>query len=128
MADIFFKEIRLEDEFKSYRLNQHLRAVLLDLGWYMRHRRDMQVMLTCIYRTPNENKAVNGNPLSAHLDWRAADIRTRDLKVAEVDDMVNHLRALWPLEMLHVIVHNSGAGPHMHININRGWALNHPGV
>jgi len=126
MSALGFKTDRIEAEFKEFRLNHHLRAVLLEVSWYMRLRWDKIIVITCLYRTPDENLAVKGNPLSAHLDWRAADLRVSNLRPVEVTDMVTHMRSLWAEDMLHIKVHGEGANVHCHININHGWARSHP--
>lgn len=125
MSDLSFKTERIGLEYKSRHLNPHLRAVLLELADFLRRQHDIRLVVTCLWRSEEENRMVGGAPKSSHLTWRAADVRTYDWPAPVKQIAVQHLTKLWPRDMLFVKVHDSGTGEHMHLNINYGWAENH---
>lgn len=108
---------RLEAEWKDKRLALTTKLVLADaaaraakLGW--------EFTITCIYRTPAEDMAVNGSGI--HVDWRAVDIRTRDQKLDTVERVVAETNNAWqydPARPLMVVAYAKphGTGPHLHI-------------
>jgi uncharacterized protein YcbK (DUF882 family) len=120
MATVLFKKEevdRLTNEFR-FKIDLRLQAVLFELATWMGRTLSKGVIVTCLLRTPEENAAVNGRPYSSHLDGRAADIRTYLLSHPEIDKVIAHLNSVWGIEFLHTKYHDSGAGMHLHININ----------
>lgn len=107
---------RLYFEFRD-RIDPRLRAVLMELGKWAEWHTGKGIILTCLNRTEDENNAVGGNHFSAHLVGRAADLRSSNFGQAEVQKILNHLTATWPSSQIYAIYHDSGSGPHIHINI-----------
>jgi hypothetical protein len=118
----FKDEARLNVEFHNPRLHWVLKYVLLGLAEYLREVHDVQLVVTCLYRTPEENKADGGLPQSAHLDWRAADIRTWSFTPEIEEATLKHLTGTWGVEMLCAKIH--GKNRHLHINVNYTWLQN----
>ncbi len=78
-------------------------------------------------RTQSENAAVDGREKTAHfIDEtgyvRANDARVRNFTKSERAWIVNYVKATWNrfVEYVYIIYHDSGHGPHFHININYG--------
>ena len=120
MSTVLFKKEeadRLLNEFR-FKIDLRLQAILFELAVWMARTLSKGLIVTCLLRTVEENKAVNGLPNSSHLDGRAADIRTYLLSKPEIDKLIAHLNAVWGIEFLHTKYHDSGSGLHLHTNIN----------
>jgi uncharacterized protein YcbK (DUF882 family) len=120
MSTVLFKKEeadRLVNEFR-FKIDLRLQAVLFELATWMARTLSKGLIVTCLLRTVEENKAVNGKPFSSHLDGRASDIRTYLLAKPEIDKVIGHLNAVWGIDFLHTKFHDSGTGFHLHININ----------
>ncbi|MBI4916886.1 MAG: hypothetical protein HY825_13645 [Acidobacteria bacterium] len=91
-----------------------------EVGWW-------PVVLTCLLRTPDEDRALGGSGL--HPAGRAADIRTRDVDPAKVAAVVDRLNARWDYHPgdkkgLQVAVSKPhGTGPHLHLQVHPWTAL-----
>ncbi len=110
---------RLAAEFETV-LDPLLRAGLLDLAQFVESQYGKPVIVTCVLRTPDENKAVGGAPNSSHLTGRAADIRVMIYNSDEIVAIQRYLKHRLA-DVIHVLYHNGGTGPHIHTNIN--WAF-----
>lgn len=108
-----FKTPRLEREFQDA-IDPRLRAVLLDVIYQGRRRFGYQVVITSLYRTPDENKRVGGSPTSSHLEGRGGDIRNRDMSSTCRDFVGKYLKSVWG-----DLVHVKDEDDHIHININK---------
>ena len=108
---------RLYNEF-HHKLDVRLKAILIEAGVWSQNVLGKQLIVTCLLRTKEENEAVGGRPQSAHLEARASDLRTRHLNTEQEEKLKAHLENVWGSEFLHVLIHDSGAGRHMHLNIN----------
>ena len=87
---IKFKTSRLEAEWKvTY---PPLRAQVLDLAAFAEELGIRDLIVTCLYRSPEENTAVGGKPTSLHQTTpiRAVDIRRRMLSEDEVVRLHSH--------------------------------------
>ena len=93
-----------------------LRAVLLDLHAYTMREFNLPVVVTCLSRTKEENEAIGGYEFSAHLDGRGGDIRVKYRPATVVKAMEDYLREKWG-DFLYVVVHDTGSGNHLHLNI-----------
>jgi len=114
-------QARLQLEF-THKIDLRLKAVLFELADWMRRVLNKDLIITCLIRSVDENKAVNGKHWSAHLFARAWDMRTAHLSQAEIDKVQEHLMAVWGKEFLFVLYHDSGSGNHIHGNITLKYA------
>lgn len=105
-------------------IDPRLRSVLLELSEWTMRVFSKGLVITCLNRSIIENNKVGGKSTSAHLRGRAADIRSRSFKPGQLQLILRHLEKVWGHDFLYVSAHNSGHGPHIHINIryahNRG--------
>lgn len=108
---------RLHTEF-NHKIDVRLKAILIEGAMWSQNVLGKQLIITCLLRTEEENEAVGGKPLSAHKEARAGDLRTRHLTPEEEEKLKAHFQNVWGKAFLHVIIHDSGAGRHMHVNIN----------
>lgn len=108
---------RLAREFSEV-IDKRLRAVLLDLSYYISSLFREDLTITCLVRTPDENRAVGGNADSSHLDRRAADLRTRNLSEYAITKALEYVKRVWG-DNVHIIRHKGGTADHIHVNINR---------
>ena len=111
---------RLTNEFR-FKIDLRLQAVLFEESLWLKRTFGKDAIVTCLMRTIDENKAVNGRPFSSHLDGRAADRRTFHLSQPEIDKWILHLNQVWGELFLHTKYHDSGSGLHLHSNINMGF-------
>ena len=123
MYQIYFKSDnghyyrhRLEREF-WYEIDPRLRAVFLELNLWIWLTLGKTLTVTCLNRTREENEKVGGSTYSAHLDRRAGDLRSRKFTADEIQQIEQHLEQVWGKDFLFVLCHNSGTGPHIHVNI-----------
>lgn len=79
-----FKTPRIQDEWVV--AHPILRALVLGLAdWAERAIGKKTVTVTCLWRTPEENRAAGGNPKSWHIKNRAADIRIWGWSVSDCE-------------------------------------------
>jgi len=97
-------------------VDPRLCAVLLALAEWAMRKWNKGIVITCLNRTTLENAKVGGSIYSAHLRGRAADIRSRTFTDEQLRQIVDYLNLVWG-DLLYVKYHNSGSGPHIHINI-----------
>lgn len=100
-------------------IDPKLRAVLLDIDFWLKTIHNVEMVVTCLNRTAEYNSKIGGRPQSAHLDGRAADIRTWNLGGGVVEELIERTQKVWG-DMVHIIQH-VGTGPHIHLNINRAF-------
>lgn len=91
-------------------------AILLALAEWTMRKWGIGVVITCLNRTTLENVKVGGSIYSAHLRGRAADIRSYTFTDQQIKGIIEYLDTAWG-DFLYVKYHNSGNGPHIHINI-----------
>jgi hypothetical protein len=119
-----FKHTELAEQFNK-RLDPRLTAIIADQAVWCLNELKKELIITCVNRTLETNKAVGGKPLSAHLFGRAVDIRSRIYNEEDVKKFVHRLLKVWGGNdkerelMLCVVHHDSGAGEHIHVSINR---------
>jgi len=111
-----FKDNKLKHEF-YHEINPKLRAVLFELDDFIERIHGKELVITCLNRTPEENRKVGGIPHSAHLSRRAADIRSWIFSEKELDIMIQRVKDTWG-DIVYIVYHEGGTGPHIHININ----------
>lgn len=107
---------RLETEFYGM-IDKRLKAILLDLADTLEQKLEKDVTITCLNRTLEENREVNGSPHSAHLENRAVDIRTWYFDKKEIVFIEKYLYDTWSRDMIYFKYHDAGSGNHIHINI-----------
>lgn len=108
---------RLIKEF-HHEIDPRLSAILLGLDNWTRVQLGKELTITCLNRTKEENKKVGGVAWSAHLDGRAADIRTWNLTDEDIGRIKRYLSESWGTDFLFFKYHDSGSGKHIHLNIN----------
>lgn len=119
-ATTFELKNRLQLEFWDDRLHPILRAFYLDLGGFTMRKFGKQIVLTNIFRTPEENEAVGGIPGSSHCDWRGADCRSSLFTETERVSMLEYVHANWG-RAIHFIHEDAGTAPHFHANVNKAF-------
>ena len=113
---------RLRREF-FYLVDPKLRALLLDLANLCHHFWHRDLVVTCLFRDEAENEAIGGNPNSAHLSGRAADLRVNWIggddgyTDKEIDTLIEYVKGVWG-NGYHIICHGEGANRHIHLNVN----------
>lgn len=76
-------------------------------------------VVTCVHRTPEQNKAAGGVPNSLHLDSRAMDLRNRHYTPEQRMECEQWLRARCPRWAFEMVLKPHGTGPHWHIGVHR---------
>lgn len=112
-----FATPRIRREWNSAALAPAARQVLLDAAAYARERWNWEFTLTSLWRSPEEERALGASGI--HAEWRAADVRTRGIPPAAVEDVARHANERWVYDpkrpRLRVCVSAPhGAGPHLH--------------
>ena len=80
------------------------------------------IVVTCGTRTTSENKDVQGIKDSSHLRGDALDLRSHIYTAEEIAYIVSRTKQVWG-PVMHILVHNGGTGPHIHINVNWQYSL-----
>lgn len=121
-----FKTDRIQQEYKDLpKQNLYLVEVLTLLESFCRNHSLAEPVITCIYRTPEENAAANGIPNSPHCIWEGADIRSSIYNRDEITNIVYYLNGLMayrpkgatkPLALYHSV---RGSVPHIHIQVRK---------
>lgn len=91
-----FKTDRIRDEYEELKTrNPKLRSTLECADLYTRTEFNKEIVLTCIYRSPDENKALYApNPEPAtqpHTKWDAADLRSTIFTQGEINKLLTFL-------------------------------------
>lgn len=97
-------------------IDPRLGAYLLETADYVWRKYKKHLVITCLYRTLEENTAVGGKPYSAHPRRRAGDFRTWNLTKEIVNDIEERTHRIWG-DFIYIKVHDSGSGMHIHVNI-----------
>lgn len=104
---------RLEGEFEL--LHPDLKLALEDFEEWCGNEGLPEPTITCLLRTPEENKAAKGVATSYHLCHCAADIRSRGLNAAQKAAAFSWLRARCPSGAWGLLLHDVGSGEHLHL-------------
>lgn len=115
-------EAKLRKDFRL-KIDQRLVAVLFGLAFWVWQEYRIEIIITCLNRTPEENKAVGGHKYSAHLEinHRGADLRTRVFNLKQIEAIMEYLSDTWG-DFIYVKYHDSGSGKHLHLNISWKYA------
>jgi hypothetical protein len=115
---ILFKDDRLKKEFHCDLLDTSLRAMAFMLSGLADHYFERDLLVSRIFATTSENKAIGGRPDSAHLFWRAIDFSSQNWTETKakflMSIMLSHLVRLdgkWILNFHKV------AGGHYHFHL-----------
>jgi hypothetical protein len=107
------------------KIDGRLRALIYDLDGYVDRTFNKKLIITCLNRTEEENKADKGKPYSAHLFGRAVDIRAKDpvtnrwyFNPEQQEQIKDYLEKTWGKDFISVNIDPHGTAPHIHININ----------
>lgn len=95
-----------------------IRAVIWDTAFYLWVNYATTICLTCLWRSPEENKADGGKPTSRHLEIpsRAVDIRTKDWPHGALESVQDYLSTAWG-DNLYVLYEKDKI--HLHIHLSR---------
>jgi hypothetical protein len=111
-----------ELEEQLTRVPQALRAVLEDFESWSKQRGMPEPFITCIFRTPSQNKAAGGVAHSLHLIGRAVDLRNvgpseKEPHYSAEERMACEawLRRRCPKWAYELVLASHGTGPHWHL-------------
>lgn len=121
LQNIIYKTDRIMSEFIGC-IDPRLQAFLLWMSYHVDHKYGKNLTLTCLNRTLEENKEVNGAQYSAHLVGRAADIRSWHFTQAQIEEIIKKVNEVWG-DMIYILYHNSGSGDHIHANITKKYHI-----
>ena len=132
MADdlIGFRDVRSRDEWCSGNIAPDLARIFLQAANYAAYVTKRHLIVTSIYRTPEEDEALLGHGI--HPAWRAIDIHADswdDPSSKAVVDFLNTRYVYDPLRptMQVAFFEPHGSGPHIHIQVHGGTTLREPG-
>lgn len=126
--EILYDEERLVNEF--IKLPVKLQEILWYASAYSKLRFNVQLVLTHIFRTQEEQDAIYKNDAkykqkkytSVHQLYRGADARLHDMGVENAKKLADHINSLFkysPDSKLNtVLVHDVGQGNHIHFQIS----------
>ena len=122
LQNIIFKDSKMMAEFTAF-IDPRLQAFLLWLAYWLDQKWEKNLTITCLNRTVEENKEVNGSKYSAHLTGLAVDIRSWTLTSDKIEELIKTVEDSWG-DMIYILYHNSGSGAHIHINIRYKYFIN----
>ena len=116
-----FVSARVEAEWQNRKLDARLRDIVIDVATYAKKRWRWEFTLTSIYRTPEEDAALEASGI--HCEWRAVDVRTRGRRAEAVEDVARYTNAKWVYDpkrpRLKVCFKEPhGSAPHAHFQIH----------
>ena len=121
-----------EDQMLFSLLNPILIMIYADLYTYAKENYQIELTITDTVSTPEKDKKL-GRVSSSHQEGRALDVRTRDIDVFIVNDLVNYINYKWAyqkyrymskegnmrLAYLHI-----GTASHIHLAIHSKYKVN----
>lgn len=117
-ANIEFKTIRQEKEFDL--VEARVQALIFYVARLMKAAWNHQAVVTCLHRDEEENNAAGGKANSAHLHWRAADIRLKDFKDKKnIDILLSRINSQFKRMdgLPTAIAHGVGDNYHLHLQV-----------
>jgi len=115
-----------------FSLHPALILIYADLNNYAYEQHGIQLTITSTVSTPQQDAQL-GRISTSHLTRRAIDIRTKDIDVFAVQDMLNYINSKKEYEKYHYIsfsgdkrlayVHGDGDNEHLHLQIHANYAL-----
>lgn len=121
-----FKTPRIDEEYRSlYLHNKRLLYVLMALDYYCQVEFNKDFCVTSILRTQGEHDALYAStpepkpPTSPHCNWEAADLRSSDFDMLQIDKIVKFLNCFTfrggrPTALYHTI---PGNAMHLHTQV-----------
>jgi hypothetical protein len=119
---ILYKDKKVEADYDQLALrNPRLSEVIVALCIFAKLEFNKDIVLTCIHRTPEENKAVGGIENSPHLNWEAADLRSSTFTQPEIKRMLAFLNCFtFRNNKQTAICHEvAGGAAHFHLQVAR---------
>jgi hypothetical protein len=125
---LLFKTPRIRDEYAQLpQKNERLFELVVDLAQHVQDTYKLDLTLTSIYRTADEQAALYAQSLhkvlkSDHMTFEAVDLRSLVFTKAEIDALVAYINGKWknadgrPVALYHTVVGNA---PHFHIGLRR---------
>jgi len=115
---IEFATERIAEEWLKGRLNKLTRLVVLDGARFASEFLGWTFILTCIWRSDDEDKALGGT--GVHAAWRAVDVRTKNRPASDMEQLVAYLNGRYVYDPARpskpiAYAREHGTGPHMHI-------------
>jgi hypothetical protein len=120
---VTFKDAVIEERWDT--LHSRLKQDVEDFGHWSAANRLPLCVVTCVYRTREENKAIYGydrNTLHLLEDGvcNAVDVRIRQYSRPQLDDVIRW----WELRckdrsVYELLTHLHGTGPHVHAGVRR---------
>ena len=111
---------QLRAEFDNA-LDPLARFAVVDLTDVMAQEFGVDMLITCVNRTPEANQAAGGVEKSAHLPingiGRAVDLRSFHLTDYQEKFLTAYVKARWGT-VIHCILHQGGTADHFHLNVN----------
>jgi len=115
-----------------FTLHPYLILIFSDLNAYAYEKHGIQLTITETVSTSKIDKMLN-RVSKSHLQRRALDIRTRDIDIFIVNDLVNYINNKRKFKKYHYMstsgverlayFHNNSNGDHIHLAIHSRYAL-----
>ena len=118
---------RIANELASDALDQNLRSVIKDAHDYLYRIWTQDLILSCLLRTPEEDKALYHDPNhepGVHCFGRGADVSVRFMSSAEVSGLCNTINSSWQYDpsrpnmvvaLYESAGHQDSTAPHIHL-------------
>ncbi len=112
---------------RQFRESEHMYETLVDVvNDALAHWPEEFMVVTCIYRPREEDKAIGGSGIHSSIPHRAIDLRVKNFEgdfQAKADSVAASLNALWTYDPTrpHLKVAISklhGSGPHIHLQVH----------
>ena len=116
---ILFKTLRIESHWLQ--VHPDIRKILYWLSGYLQQTQGIDVMVTDLIRTREEQRALypdEPDKRSVHEFWRGADIRSEDIEDPKA--LESYINYTWPYgkgRIKTAIHHDVGRGDHIHIQV-----------
>lgn len=131
MAEPLFASERIAAEWENPALSPLLKQIVQAAVAYGQAVFDWTPLVTCIYRTPDENDAIYGGHgdhlMGVHVVWRGVDVRTRGAPIdaprltcawASAKWIYDPKRPAMQVAFLEGTVKDASSGPHAHFQVS----------
>jgi hypothetical protein len=120
---MLFKTARVEEEWSDPRVNPTLKEIISEAEAFASKNYGWEILLSCVYRTAQENYDLTGLREGVHTLWRGADIRIRGRDPAEVLALTTYVNDRWIYDdvrpnMRCALIEGGGpqsSAPHVHL-------------
>jgi hypothetical protein len=129
MALVFKNE---KDRMLFTELHIILIMIYADLASYAKDTYGVDLVITQTVTTKEEDVKL-GRVSDAHREKRAIDVRTKDLDIKIVNDLVNYINNKWAYKKYHyqsrsgmtrLAYYHTGTAEHIHLAIHKKYAYN----